>query len=382
MKTEEINFIGHIPRIQIAAWLGVITILAFALRTYVSFFSGMANYNTDTYAYFSMADAIISGDPRSYFPNGYPLIVAATKILAGEPLLADALLSLNVILSTLVVLASYFIARTFMSPRLSLIACGIIALWPNQINYVRQLLTEVPTTFFLTLGILLLLRFKNILGGFILFLAGLIRSTISPLGVIISAYLAWVGQKRAAAFLLAGVAAGFTLNYALLRSGFIAESSNTGMNLLLSINKHSGDHSFFSTDSFTDAQKDHPLLTYLQFAIYNPVDFFNLRFASLWELWGPWPSSGDPDAPRSFIRRTIIGMRFPAFLLALVALWLNRNNPAVIIIGTPILLITLIHVAFFSTPRFTYTIEPFLIILAVGGATCIYKKIAQPKHLD
>lgn len=377
MKIETMNLKNDLSPNAIALWLGMIVFLALSVRLYVSYFSGLANYNTDTYSYFSMADAIMRGEPISYFPNGYPLIVALMKIVFGEDSLVNALLILNVVLSTLTVLLSYFIARAFLNPFLSLIACSIIAFWPNQINYVRQLLTEVPATFFLTLGILLVLKLRGVLAGLVIYSAGMIRSTLSPLGILIAGYFFWLGQKKRAVLLIAGVMTGALLNYLLIRMGIILESSNTGGNLLLSVNKSSGDSSFFSIDNFTEEQRAHPLLTYLKFAIENPRDFISLRLKSLWELWGPWPSPGDTDATRSFIRRLLIGIRFPFLLLALAALWFYRNSSAVVVIGMPILLVTMIHVAFFSSPRFTYVVEPFLIILAVAGSHGIYMQFSH-----
>ena len=384
MKTESVKMSSYMSRRQTAFWLSAILVAALTLRVYASFFSGLANYNTDTYSYFKMADAIIAGEPISYFPNGYPLIVSIVKLLFGDSaLVINVILIINVTFSTLIVLMSYFIARSFLSPLPSLLACSMVAFWPNQINYVRHLLSEVPATFSLTLGMLLLLRamvatkerLRSFAAGFFLFLSGLIRSTLSPLGFLVAAYLLLLRQKRTAVLLLAGLMVGIFTNLILIHTGVIAEPSNTGGNLLLSINKSSGDNAFFSAVQFSDEEKSHPLSTYVKFAMDYPSEFIRLRLSSFWELWGPWPSPGDPHASRSVLSRALIGVRFPLLLVALLGVWLNRRSPATILIGLPIMLITVVHVVFFSSPRFTYTVEPLVIILAMAGLYGIYGKL-------
>ena len=86
---------------------------------------------------------------------------------------------------------------------------------------------------------------------------------------------------------------------------------------------------------------------------------------ALWELWGFWPDAGDEDNPRDWKRRALIGLRFPLFLFAVAGAWVGRHDWRVWACFIPIAAITLVHTAFFSTSRFTYTVEPLAMVLAV-----------------
>ena len=70
--------------------------------------------------------------------------------------------------------------------------------WPNQLNYSRQLLSEVPSTFFMILGIYLLTKkslYSNFFGGATIAFASIIRSTILPF-VIFFIIFALINQLK------------------------------------------------------------------------------------------------------------------------------------------------------------------------------------------
>lgn len=342
---------------------------ALAVRLVLCFASGLPVINTDTHSYFNMSDAILQGAPVSYFPNGYPLIIAAVKIVADDKHLVQILLLLNVLMSTGVVYFSFVIARFLTTRRAALIAAGLVALWPNQLNYTRQLLSEVPACFFLTMALALLLGSRSLSSGIFVSASAMIRSSLLPVGPLTAACL-FVGRRRAESFLLfAGFLFGMAMEFVLTKFGIIQRSSNFGTNLIVAIGSSSTEGMDFDALTFTEEEKNAPLLTYLKFAVYHPIEFLWQRLSALWELWGPWPSPGDPDAPRSMVTRIIIGLRFPALLFAVAAVWIRRSRVEIWCVAMPILVITMTHVMFFSTPRFTFPIEPALLILATLGVT-------------
>jgi hypothetical protein len=126
-----------------------------------------------------MADGILSGAPISYFPNGYPLIVAGVRLIVAQNFLNSALLTLNVLLSTAVVAMAYYICKRISGSVSALIVAALVAVWPNQLNYTRQLLSEVPCVFFLTAAIALLLFEHRLLSDIAFSAASLVRSSLS-----------------------------------------------------------------------------------------------------------------------------------------------------------------------------------------------------------
>jgi hypothetical protein len=338
--------------------------VALVARLWICFASRLPWYNTDSYDYLRMADAILAGKPVSYFPNGYPLLIAGTKWLVGDLHLATSLIIFNIAASMAVVAMSFQIAKRLACSSAAVAATILVAIWPNQLNYVRQLMTEVPATFFLMLGVLLVLKGRSFSGGISLALAILIRTTLLPVIPLIVLLAVTEGWRRAGGIITGAlVVAG--LNGVLVHTGVVAPSNNGGVNLLFSIQSTSTEGIVFSTESFTAAERSKPLATYIHFAIDRPKQFLWQRLSSLWELWGPLPASA--EGSRSLIRRLLIGMRFPLFAIATLGIVIHRTSRPHLLLAVPILVVTLIHTAFFSTARFSYPVEPLVLILAANA---------------
>lgn len=356
-------------------YLIFILFVAFLLRVYMCFFSGLTNYNSDTISYFQMADGILSGAPISYFPNGYPLIVAGVRLIVEQNFVNSALLALNVLLSTAVVAMAYYISKRISGSVSALIVAALVAVWPNQLNYTRQLLSEAPCVFFLTAAIALLLFEHRLLSGIAFSAASLVRSSLLPVGPLELCVIFIRRPNRQALFLLIGLTTGPAFDYSLQAAGIIKPSSNFGSNLLIAITGNSTEGVDFSMSKFSQHEIEHPVITYLEFAAKRPIEFGQQRLSALWELWGPWPEPGDLKNPRGSVTRALIGLRFPLLLFALLALWNRRKNLDSVLMFVPILVITMTHFVFFSTPRFTFPIEPLLIVLAVAGIGDIYLRL-------
>jgi hypothetical protein len=323
--------------------------------------------NPDTPYYFSMASHIIDGTPFSAFPNGFPLLIAGFMTVFGADHLTAALLLANALMSSCVIVLSFLIADRLFGIVVAGMSAAIIALWPNQIHYVRLLLSEVPSTFLLVSAVFLLLRGNLLLSGLVLYAAGFTRATLLPLGPIYVIWLLWHRQGKQAALLLAGFAVGFAIDLALQRAGVLVAASNLGPNLLLAIGSTSTAEIIYSLDGFSTDQIQHPRRAYVEFAARHPLVFAEQRLSALWELWGPWPMVGQQGNVRSTAVRLAIGARFPILLLAAFACWTSARRPELGFLWIPIALVTIIHTLLFSTARFTYPVEPFAIILASAG---------------
>lgn len=344
--------------------------LAFVVRAVLSARSRSHWFNTDTADYLKMAGAIHAHHPYSFFPNGYPLLIAAFESLLPPPIVPAALILMNVLMGTATVAVVYFLTlRLTRAPKAAWVAALVAALYPNQLDYTFQLMTETPSAFLLSLGVLCLISRRALASGWWLYLASTFRATLSltgPLLLIIG--LLSRQPKVDMAKLAAGVALGWLAFFALERFHVIAPASNLNANLLISIDGDSEHLNFSHNGDPPQALRSAPM-TYVSFARAHPLEFARQRGIALYELWGPPPGAGGDvsgAAPRrSLVNRLLIGLRFPLFLLALWAGWTRRREYAAWALLAPILLITVVHTMTFATSRFSYPVEPLAVALAV-----------------
>jgi hypothetical protein len=325
-----------------------------------------------------MARAILAGQPISYFPNGYPIIIAVTIACFGEDEAYHVLIYINIILSALSVFFAVRLTEKLVGTKEAFI-CGILmAVWPNQVNYVRQLLSEVLATFALVFAFYLQ-YFGAFTAGFMFFVSSLVRTTALPVAPLLS--LISFSERRIlhGVMIIMGLMSGYMINFVEVERGAIKESSNTGSNLLIAISSTSTDGISFSTEKFTPAERAAPIHTYFEFAVNHPKAFIEQRVSSLWELWGPWPGPGNKTNPRSTMARLLIGLRFPLLLVAMIEFWRNVRREDYLRLMTPVVSVTIIHTLYFSTPRFTYEAEPFIFILASGWIARRVSRIFSPR---
>lgn len=362
----------NIERQGSAAWRygreGLIAILlaGATLRILLTFFAGAGHIKADSRYYLTMADAILAGAPISDFPNGLPLIIAAMKLAVGADHLITALLILNVVLSMLTVVLVYAIFVRIFQRGEAVLAAALVAFLPNQINYVPQIMSEVPCAFALVLATWLFVSGRFAAAGAVFYATAMIRTTLLPVGMLLVAGLLFSRRWRDAAMLSAGLGAGLVFDQVLQWHGVIVAPSNLALNLLVSISNTSSAGINFSIDHFTADERAHPLATHLKFMLANPAAYLQLKFSALWEMWGPWPSDGAPFSHRGPVTRAAIGLRFPLLAVALLALWSSRGRIEAWALTLPALVLTVIHTAFFANARFSYPAEPLLAILAVA----------------
>jgi hypothetical protein len=332
-------------------------------------YSGLSWYNTDTQYYFESAEAIYAGHPISTaYPNGYPIEIALLRFIFNPSLLPSALIWLNIILSTCTVWLTVKIAERLT--RWAWLAGLIVAFWPNQLNYTRQILTEVPTAFLLTFGIFLLLRKRYFVAGFILYLAALFRPTLLPL-VLCYVLLMLVFKHPPKQILncFLGFLLGLFIYQTLIFGGIVGRTDNLNSNLTLAVSSYSSNLSFDEAG----ADHSHALQNYVSFAVHHPMTFTLQRLDSLWELWGPWPSE------RGVFTRLLIGLRFPLLILGIIGFYRKRDFEAWTLF-LPVLLITIVHTIFFSTPRYTFVVEPLLIVLATAATRSLNERSSLSRY--
>ncbi len=353
-----------------AALFAAVLALAAVVRVGVVVATEGAWVVTDSGHYFRLAGDILAGTPTAERSNGYPLLIAALARALPHAWLPVALVSLNVAASVATVALVGGIGRRVAGWRVGLLAALGVALFPNQLHYVRYLLTEAPTTLLATAAVWLLLRWGDrvrgaVAAGVLLGLGVLLRSSLlAAFPLVLGALLTFRRGGQTAGGVVAGGLLVFALNAALLAAGTIAPPQHTGPNLLFAITSTHGEGVTLSLDGFAPEEIEHPLGTYLRFAAEHPATFARQRLSALWELWGPWPDAGGPANPRGVPARLLIGLRFLLIALAAGGLARHVRDGRAWLLAAPLLAITAVHTAFFAEPRFTVVVEPFAFVLA------------------
>jgi len=355
--------------------LGIIT-LAIIARVYIAFGTGLAWFSVDSVNYIIQAKALLSGEYLYYFPNGYPLIIAFFLTLSPLIPFKIGLIIFNIILSTLTVVLVYLISEKLFEGhrKFALIAASIAAFYPNQLNYTRFILTEVPATFFLVLSIYLLMQKRNNLAGLSIGFASAIKTTLLPVILLFMIYLLITKKIREGfRFTIFGLipVSAFLLYGYLITGGFT---------LYIDVPKV-----FFISLGLEEVPPDFlsGLGLYLKYLITNPVEFILDRIKSLWDLWGFLPEANEGLRSNIFFR-ILIGLRFPLLILAVIGFIKIPKNSISIYLILPALVITLIHAlvitstneSFIANPRYIFPAEPSLIVLAVIGL----KKFIYKRH--
>lgn len=342
----------------------IIFFIQILLRIWISFLTNLPWFNTDTYTYFIMADKILEGRPISYFPNGFPLLISLLKYLLNDNYLPLFLILLNILAQSLTFYLLYKILKEFkIKIELILIILLVFSLYPNQINYTRQLLTEPLSLFLLLLSIFLYIKDKDFSAGFLGFLTAQFRPTLLPLFPLIVVYELLKRNYKKAKFLIIGFSLNFLIFYLLETMGIIASPDNIKFNLIVSTYSDSSNinwevgHKMLSEDI-------NPFKIYFNYMLSNPLDYIKKRLIALWMLWGPYPITH-----RGIIETVLIAIRFPLIIMSMLYLFRKESLVKVpkffLTTYLPIFIITFIHTLFFSQQRFTFVVEPFIIIHSV-----------------
>jgi hypothetical protein len=349
------------------SWFLPIIAVALVLRIVVCFVVGLPSSSADTPFYINEAAGLRLGLWSPMFPVGYPILIAAAMSIARDHL-AGALLVLNVLMSTATVVFVGLSAEKLTSTRAGIVAAGITAIWPQQLNFVRLVLSEVLSTFFLTASAAFTCRSFDVFGGLALSGAILTRTIYGPVAPLAVALLTRDARRRAVRFGI-GVAVPIAIVAAISysRVGGVRLGNNLATNIIIAHRSTGNQVDFHDTTLTTTAASR----IYVSGSMAHPVFFVKQRVLALWELWGPWPAGDESRGPhtpaRSRAVRALLGIRFPLLVLALWSLPMLGRSLTVVYLWLPIVTVTIVHTVLFATPRFTVPVEPLLIVLAVCG---------------
>jgi 4-amino-4-deoxy-L-arabinose transferase-like glycosyltransferase len=160
------------------------------------------------------------GPPDTFFPMGYPALIAAAYAFSSHPLRLVALV--QALAGGLTCLFGYLVARrASLSPAWSLGAASLVALYPPFVFYGSMLLTESVSPLLFTLVVWLMLRAIDTRRwqwaatlGVTFSAASLVRTNFLPFAPVIAVCM-WVGAngqwKTAVRQLAAAVAAALPL---------------------------------------------------------------------------------------------------------------------------------------------------------------------------
>jgi hypothetical protein len=323
----------------------------------------------DSEYYERQARQLRAGGWEVYFPNGYPLLLAALPGELGSVPHRQLALRANVVLSAavcaLVVLAVVQLGAGVVLAGGAGLLC---ALWPNQINYTRQVMSEPLTAFLVTSAMAGLAGRRWGLAGLCWGLACTVRSSLLPAAVLFVVWRLWRGDRTGMGRCVAGLALPVLL--------FIAVGGVRGNRAGLDgAFLHNVVHSLATTGEPLQRHPDNALYlspprtiltAYATAAVQDPLHFLHQRAAAIWAMWGPWP--GDSNYGRSAAFRAMIGVRALLLLAGLWGAWQLRREPVAIAGVALVAGLTLLHMMLYATSRHSYPVEPVLMILAAGGA--------------
>jgi hypothetical protein len=366
-------------------WLMGILTVGLVMRIAFCFFLSLTHLHTDTFMYFHQAFAILAGKYINYAPNGYPLLIALSIKLFSPQLLNYSLLWTNIIMGTCTIWLVYQITlMTFKNRMTALIAAGLMALYPNQLNYTRWILTEIPCTFFLVACFYLYLKNFQYASGLMLGFSALFRTPILPIGLLIAGYHL-LSKGKVAYKLLAGLILPLLMiaSYCYFVTGRFSITGNETVNVVYAVSSYTKE-----TKGEIDwtAPKHHPEITtssqawklYFIHAKKNPIQFIRQRISSLWELWGFYPTS--LGGTRGVPSRLLIGLCNLVLIIGSGwCFWKNKKKRQIYLILLPFLSLSAIYTLLVSLARYTVPMEPFLIILTSWSITTVISHIRTKK---
>lgn len=375
-------------------WLLLILVSALAARVLLVLLSQTEPVH-DAVAYDKLAWRLASGEgyvndkgePEAFWPVGYPVFLAVIYLAFGHSWIVGGIA--NAFLGTVGVFLTYRLAREVLSSSVSLIAAGLVALYPSRIiAYTPSLLTETLHTVLVLAVILATLRlahsptWKNVaLLGILIGVSVYIRPILLlfPCAVTILLILKWRGNSVRSAIGL-GV---FTLLVSLViilpwtvrnfleLDGFVFTATNGGYNFYMG-NGPGGTGMFRDVSDTFAEPKDDPLRYQkgfglgIEYILNNPGEWIVTLPKKAFNLWVG-------DFSNLILRRSGIALLCSWAVLVIAAIvamfaipircyWLRF--PAVIFPLT-ILYWTAFHLMFFGLGRFHTQMIPIVVIIAV-----------------
>lgn len=338
----------------------------------------------DSAAYFRQARALLNGKFVSYYPNGYPALVALIWSVFGEGAV-EPLIWVNI----LAVAGTVGCTFAFGSAWAEKIAVGsvaaiVVAHWPNLLRFAAHVMTDVPATALLTFALLATFLRKPALAGLLFGIGVTFRPSLTPvlLGAIAMLYLRErTGDGRRMA-LFASLPIGMLLGYGFVQTGHVELGGNFKYNLLKGIGAAgpplAGIRGTLQVERFEQLtpgalSSAETVAIYLEFAVSHPIVYAKQRFLHFWQMWGPLPF----NERLSLWSRLLLGLRAPLVLLAGFGFWRSCDEWGAWLLALPFFGLTVVHVVFFGLPRFALPAIPGLALLASRGFVESWNRISE-----
>lgn len=343
--------------------LAGILMLGIVIRVVMVFILHLPHMHKDSYEYYRQAAILQQGSYLNYFPNGYPFIILIATTVSMDHSQA-ILLCLNIIMSTITIWFVWDIAKgVFRDDGIALTAAFLMAIYPPLLNYVRWIMTETPTIFFLVGAYFFYYRKQYWLSGLMFGLATVTRANIGPVFILLVLLELIVRKKLNCRLLLAGlVPALIVCCYCYGKTGKFAITGNARVNILYAITASGSHIDFRMNDKYPEIDtKEKAEKMYFDHMRSEPGEFIRQRLANAWELWGFYAS--DSDGHRSPGASIMLGACNLFLIVAgLFGWWRNRNDFMISILILPFLVVTVISVILIAIPRYTYPAVPFLVL--------------------
>ncbi|MDP2364740.1 MAG: hypothetical protein Q8M94_13355, partial [Ignavibacteria bacterium] len=225
---------------------------------------------------------------------------------------------------------------------------------PNQLNYVRFILTEIPALFFLLLSFYFLSRDNYPVAAISIGIAVTIKTALLPAVLLFVFYLLYKKNLSSGLkyFRIVLVPLLLMMIYGFIITGKFTLGYSSVHNFYLTV-----DQSGKQSTNILDA-----IAYYLNYAISHPSKFILERINSLWEFWGFLPSANE-GLRENLLFRLLIGIRFPLFLLASYGFIKTKKDIVVVFSAIVIVSATLLHMVFYSIPRYNFVLEQIMIFL-------------------
>lgn len=345
---------------RILAWILMLGIL---IRIVMVFVLHLPHMHKDSYEYYRQAAILQQGSYLNYFPNGYPLIVLIAEMVSINHSQA-ILLCLNIAMSTMTIWWVWDIARRiFRDDAVAMMAGILMAIFPPLINYVRWIMTETPTIFYLVGAYFFYYRKRYWLSGLMFGLAAVTRANIGPIFLLLVLMELIVRKKLNYRLLLAAFVPIFIVCfYCYGKTGKFAISGNARVNILYAVTASGSHIDFYMTDEHPEIDtKEKAEKMYFDHMRAEPGQFTRQRLANAWELWGFYAS--DSDGHRSPVASILLGgCNLFLIVAGLFGWWRNRKDFNVAILILPFLVVTAVSVMLIAIPRYAYPAEPFLLV--------------------
>ena len=343
--------------------LAGILVLGILIRIVMVFVLHLPHMHKDSYEYYRQAAILEQGSYLNYFPNGYPFVILIAQMVSMDHSQA-ILLCLNIVMSTITIWWVWDIAkRVFRDEWVALIAAFLMAIFPPLINYVRWIMTETPTIFYLVGAYFFYYRKQYWLSGLMFGLATVTRANIGPVFILLVLVELIVRKKLNYRLLLAAlVPVLIVCCYCYGKTGKFAIAGNARVNILYAVTASGSHINFRMTDEYPEIDtKEKAERMYFDHMRREPGEFVRQRLANAWELWGFYAS--DSDGHRSPGASIMLGA-CNVFLIVggLFGWWKNRKDFMVSILILPFLVVTVICVMLITIPRYAYPADPFLVL--------------------